>query len=204
MARGIPPQAGLDEVDQDKKKMIVSSLQDLIDMGKCETNTALRERIGMYFDLCANGSLKPGMATLRLAIGVSRTTLYDWSVGNHCDEERTEIIRRAKDVIESYLEQCFLQGQVNPVSAMFMLKVYFGYNETFNEEFKAEERALKSKNVNSLCAKDLPKLGADALRELGKPLTAKEVLKLTQESQDVLTAAELPQLGQAGIHKSPI
>ena len=128
MARGTPPQAGLDEVEQDKKQLIVSNLQDLIDMGKCETNTALRERIGMYFDLCAHGNLRPGMSTLRLAIGVSKTTLYDWSVGNHCDSERAEIIRRAKDAIEAYVEQAMFQGQLNPVSAMFILKSYFGYN----------------------------------------------------------------------------
>ena len=70
MARGTPPQAGIEEVSQDKKQLIVSNLQDLIDMGKCETNTALRERIGMYFDLCAHGNLRPGMSTLRLAIWV--------------------------------------------------------------------------------------------------------------------------------------
>lgn len=196
MPRGTPPQAGIDEVNQDKKRLIVRSLQDLIDMGKCETNTALRERIGMYFDLCAEGNLRPGMTTLRLAIGVSKTTLYDWSKGNHCDEERTEIIQCAKDAIEAYLEQAFLQGQINPVSAMFMYKIYFGYSETFNEEFKADERAMKSKNVNSLCAKDLPKLG--------QALSAKEVLELTQESQDVLTAEQLPKLGQINVVDIPI
>lgn len=159
MARGVPPQSAMDEVPQDKKRMIVNSLNDLINMGKCETNTALRERIGAYFDLCAEGNLRPGMSTLRLAIGVSRTTLYDWSMGRFCDPERAEIIRRAKDMIESYVEQAFLQGQINPVSGIFMLKTYFGYNETMNEEYKAFERAQGDNNKTALTAAELPKLG---------------------------------------------
>ena len=159
MARGVPPQAAMDEVPQDKKRMIVNSLNDLINMGKCETNMALRERIGMYFDLCASGSLRPGMSTLRLAIGVSKTTLYDWSVGNHCDAERAEIIRKAKDAIEAYVEQCMFQGQINPVSGIFVLKSYFGYNENLNEEYKAFERANENKEKVSLTAAELPKLG---------------------------------------------
>lgn len=187
MARGIPPQAEIENIDQDKKQKIVGSLQELVEMGKPETNTALRERIGYYFDLCREGRLRPGMGTLRLAIGVSKTTLYDWSRGNHCDEERHEIIRTAKDMLEAYLEQAMFDGQINPIPAIFMLKSYFGYNELMNEEIKAEQRDNRETR-NVLSAAELPKLGC-----VNNDLPTIEVPH--KEERVVLSASELPKLG---------
>lgn len=124
------PQNALKEIPATKVQEITMSLMELNALGKCKTDEEVSERIEQFFQMCADRKIRPGVETLSCALSISRKTLFAWSQGIGCSETRQEIILQAKTMINSFLEQCFLSGQVNPVSGIFLLKNWAGYRDT--------------------------------------------------------------------------
>lgn len=161
MARGVAPQTELDTADPSKTQLIMESLIDLNELGKPETNAQLKDRISRYFAYCERSSLRPGIESLAYACGVSRITIYQWSLGNGCDSERQEIILSAKGMIAAYLEQAALSGLINPATAIFLMKGWLGYSDTVSLEQKAEEENERNKGKHTIKSADLlPQLKA--------------------------------------------
>ncbi len=127
-------QGQLVEVNPEKVRAIIHSLRELYDMGKPETNEELRERIDMFFEFCEESSIRPGVQALCTALHISRTTLFRWSNGEDCNEERRQIISMAKSFIDSFLEQVTLSGQVSPPVGIFLLKNWRSYKDTVSIE----------------------------------------------------------------------
>lgn len=92
-------------------------------------DTADREqvenRITEYFTACVENDIRPGVAGLCAALGISRTTWYYWGTGEKRDYK--DLIERTRAVMEAITEQYMLQGKINPVSGIFLLKNHFGY-----------------------------------------------------------------------------
>lgn len=161
MARGVAPQTELDNIEPTKTHLIMESLLDLNNLGKPRTCDELKDRISQYFAYCERSSLRPGVESLAYAVGVSRITIYQWSLGNGCDREWQEIILNAKGLIAAYLEQAALSGQINPATAIFLMKGWLGYSDTVSLEQKAEEEHEKNKDKRVIKTADLlPKLRA--------------------------------------------
>ena len=101
MARGNNyPQGNLDEVPAEVNKEIITSLRELYEAGKPNTDAEVEERIDKYFLFCQESSIRPGVESLCLALHIGRTTLFNWSKGDGCSKERQEIVQRAKSFIE--------------------------------------------------------------------------------------------------------
>lgn len=92
-------------------------------------DTANREqverRIAEYFNACIEQDMRPGVAGLCAALGISRTTWYYWGTNERRDYK--DLIERTKAVMEGITEQYMLQGKINPVTGIFLLKNHFGY-----------------------------------------------------------------------------
>ena len=158
--KGRAPQGELEQIDPSKVTAVVTSLRELSNRGKPESNLALKERIDDYFEFCANSGLRPGIETLRCALGgVSRTTFYEWSCGVNCDSERQEIIQVAKSFIDAFIEQSVLSGLISPPSGIFLLKNWCGYRDSYSIEEKVEAIAEAQRGNKALTAAELPKLG---------------------------------------------
>lgn len=110
-----------------------------------------------YTNIQRTASLRPGVETLRTALHVSRSTLYEWSQGRNCSSERAEIIQGAKSIIDSFLEQAMLSGKVNPATGIFYCKNWLGYHDSIS----LEESLPMTSTQEALRAEDLPKLGAE-------------------------------------------
>lgn len=106
------PQAGLEKIDPKTVQAITMSLVDLYNKGKPKTDNEVRQRVNEYFEYCQASSLRPGVETLRTALHVSRSTLYEWSQGRNCSSERAEIIQGAKSIIDSFLEQALINSML--------------------------------------------------------------------------------------------
>ncbi|MGM9763520.1 MAG: terminase small subunit [Candidatus Cryptobacteroides sp.] len=83
---------------------------------------AIKQRIQDYFDWTISAEVKPSFASLALAIGVDRKTLLAWEN----EETRkgsgySDIIKKAKALITSIVEDNGTEGRVNPVYTMFLL-----------------------------------------------------------------------------------
>ena len=66
---------------------------------------------------------------LCLALGYSRTTVFDWENGRHCSPERSNMIKKAKELISTTDSILVSEGKINPVVYIFRAKNYFGMKD---------------------------------------------------------------------------
>lgn len=94
----------------------------------------LSNRFVEYFQLCADHDMKPGVAALALAIGLDRRRLWEINndvVGRNATipEESKKIIKMAYNSLEVLWESYSTGGKINPVTAIFLGKNNFGYQD---------------------------------------------------------------------------
>lgn len=154
MSKNNYPQAGLNDLPAGTIQKTVSSLMELRERGKPKDNKELKQRIDEYFNFCKNSSIRPGVETLALALGISRVTLFQWGRGVNCDAERTEIIEAARALINGFIEQCILSGKINPASGIFLMKNWMGYRDVLS----LEESIPNTRTERVLTAAELPRL----------------------------------------------
>lgn len=97
-----------------------------IDIGDPEQ---VRERIEWYFNHCMENDIKVGITGLCNALGITRMTFFNWQKKETRDRiEHHQMAIRAKGVIEEMMEQYMLNGKINPVTGIFLMKNNFeGY-----------------------------------------------------------------------------
>lgn len=89
----------------------------------------VEERVNWYFQHCLDNDMKPGVTGLCNALGISRMTFNNWEQGRKASRgKHTEVMQRAKGIIEEMMEQYMMNGKINPVSGIFLMKNNFdGY-----------------------------------------------------------------------------
>lgn len=102
---------------------------------------ALEERIVYYFKCCIEQDHKPGVAGLCNYLGISRQTFSAWAYGARRGGNKRygEICQKSMAFLESMLEEYMLNGKINPVTGIFMLKNHFGYSDKTEIVQKAED-----------------------------------------------------------------
>lgn len=159
------PETQIDNVQPEQVQEIVSSLRQLHDRGKPESDEEVRQRIDDYFAFCEESSIRPGIESLSLSLHISRQSLYRWSNGEDCSAERAEMIQSAKAFISAYIEQAMLSGKISPPSGIFLMKNWLGYKDTIS----LDESVPHERMNQALSAAELPKLKLPAgQQELGK------------------------------------
>lgn len=149
------PQAGLETMEPAAVQQIVSSLRELHDMGKPETDEETKQRIDDYFLFCEHSSIRPGIESLCMALHISRTTLFRWNNGDDCSKYKQELIQSAKSFIGAFLEQAMLGGKISPPSGIFLMKNWLSYKDAIS----IEESVPTADNRKVLSDAELPKLG---------------------------------------------
>ena len=134
MARNNYPQGQLDDMEPSAVQGLVTSLRELYDKGKPETDEEVRQRINEYFEFCERSSVRPGVESACMALHVGRTTFFNWSKGVGCSEKRREYIEEAKGFISAYIEQALLSGKISPPSGIFLAKNWLGYRDSISIE----------------------------------------------------------------------
>jgi hypothetical protein len=97
-----------------------------IDIGDAEQ---VANRIDWYFNHCLDNDCKPGIAGLCNALGITRMTFFNWQSKVTRDrKEHHELAVRAKGILEELYEQYMMNGKINPVTGIFLMKNNFeGY-----------------------------------------------------------------------------
>lgn len=155
MSKNNYPQAGLDELEPIAVQQIVSSLKELHDLGRPQTDEETKQRIDEYFSFCERSSIRPGIESLCMALHISRTTLFRWNNGEDCSEYKQELIQSAKSFIGAFLEQAMLGGKISPPSGIFLMKNWLSYKDAIS----IEESMPQTDARKALTAAELPKLG---------------------------------------------
>lgn len=139
---------------------VVTSLNQLRKLKPVKTDEEIEQRLDYYFNACADEQIRPGIESLCLALGVTRTTLYRWANGSYCSERRTELIQQAKAVITSYIEQATLKGRLNPASSCFLFKNWAGYKDSYDVKAISDIPTQRIRTIEEI-AKDYPDMELD-------------------------------------------
>lgn len=89
-------------------------------------------RIQEYFSYCIGKDIRLGVEGLAMALGVNRCTLWDWETGRsraNLGSSRSDIIKKAKNFLSSYLENLGQNGKINPITFIFLMKNHNGYTD---------------------------------------------------------------------------
>lgn len=89
----------------------------------------VRRRIQEYFQLCADYDVKPTVKGFCNSLKIARSTLFEWKRGNFRADSHQAIILEAYDLLEELWEHYLMNGKINPISAIFLGKNNFGYQD---------------------------------------------------------------------------
>lgn len=92
----------------------------------------VRDRIGKYFQLCADDDMKPSVAGIALAFGVDRKTFWAWANGvdsAYLPTESRNFIKKAYQILNAQMENYMQSGKINPVAGIFLMKNNMGYQD---------------------------------------------------------------------------
>lgn len=116
---------------EDNRKFISNALK-VAELPGIDTNNPgqVAERVKEYFILSAENDVKPSYAGLALALGVDRMSLYNWVNGMvNKPKEVVDIVKKAVTVLNMQMEDYMQNGQINPVSGIFLMKNNLGYKD---------------------------------------------------------------------------
>jgi len=104
----------------------------------------VKERMGMYFALCAQDDMKPSVAGMAWANGVDSKTL---------PAESRNLIKKAYQLLNAQMESYMQNGKINPVAGIFLMKNNMGYadkqevvltpNQQLGDQVSAEDLEKK-------------------------------------------------------------
>lgn len=87
----------------------------------------VKGRCEWYFNHCIEDDVRPTVTGLSNALGITRQTFNRWCVGEERGKTHREYIQRVRNIMEEMMEGYMLNGKINPVSGIFLMKNNFGY-----------------------------------------------------------------------------
>lgn len=92
--------------------------------------TAVWTRIQEYFHIVVKNDMKPTLAGVSMALGMSRSQFYNWAFETkRMNSPQVEMAQKVYQILNSSWEDYMLNGKVNPASGIFIGKNNFGYSD---------------------------------------------------------------------------
>ena len=113
----------------------------------------VEERIGWYFNHCADNDMKPTVKGFCNSLGISRQCLMEWRRGIVRAGTHQAIIVKAYDVLEELWENYMQNGKINPVSGIFLGKNNFGYADKQEYVVTPNTNNIETYNPEDIAAK---------------------------------------------------
>lgn len=117
----------------------------------------VNQRLGEYFQYCAENDRKPQVVGMCNWLGISKDTLNSWKRGEYRSETHSDLIRKAYDMLEEIWIDYMQNGKINPATGIFLAKNYWGYRDvadvvvTPNNPYQgASEEDLKQKYLEDM------------------------------------------------------
>ena len=102
------------------------------------------DRLGWYFNHCADSDMKPTVNGMCNALGIHRDTLHTWRTGEYRADSHQAIVMKAYRVLEELWEDYMLNGKINPVSGIFLMKNSFQYQDKQEIQVSASQGDAES------------------------------------------------------------
>lgn len=108
------------------------------------------ERTSLYFNRCDEEFQEPGVAGLCLWLGITSERWKSWVDGAEFNATHRVFCERVMTLLESRLEEQMIQGKINPVTAMFLLKSQHGYVDTPQPKRSQKRQSIKEMPVTDI------------------------------------------------------
>ncbi len=93
-----------------------------------QSNEEVSKRIQEYFEICQDDDMKPSVAGLAVALGIDRTYLWEIRAGRKGkNPDVANTLKKAMHLLDLQMVDYMQNGQINPVSGIFLMKNNFGY-----------------------------------------------------------------------------
>ena len=93
------------------------------------TDDEIQARCDEYITTCYETGQRMTVEKLALALGITRETLHQWETGRISNARRTDIIKRAKDMIASYDADMVTAGKMRDAPYIFRAINYYGMRQ---------------------------------------------------------------------------
>lgn len=155
-------------VEERKQKMLRLRAEDKAIMNSRMTNVMVKvaslpkinlnnaneiyDRAMQYFNICIEEGIKPTQEGIASALKITRWTFSAWVTGKtDKPKEIREVLSWIHSTLEALTMQMMVEGQIQPIPALFVLKNNYGYT---NDEVDMEVKESKEKvDIASIKAK---------------------------------------------------
>lgn len=87
------------------------------------------DRLNSYFRDCHEQQMIPTVECMSLALGTVRRTVWDWEQGIGCSAARTNMIKKAKQILAAIDADLVSAGKIPQVVYIFRAKNFFGMSD---------------------------------------------------------------------------
>lgn len=124
----------------------------------------VEDRCIKYFEWCAETGSRPGLAALALALGIERTTLWRYLNGITSPAAAVgPVLKRAYAVMNMLMEEFMMNGKINVVAGIFILKNNYGYKDQSDVVITPQKPLGEQKSAEMLAQEYLQSIPDDAL-----------------------------------------
>lgn len=90
----------------------------------------VEQRIGEYFQHCAENDRRPQVVGMCNWLGITRSTLNTWLNGEYRSSTHSDIIKKAYSFLEEMWAESMLTNRLNPATGCFIGKNWYQYSDT--------------------------------------------------------------------------
>jgi hypothetical protein len=90
----------------------------------------VEQRIGEYFQHCADCDRRPQVVGMCNWLGISRQTMNEWLRGEVRKDTHGDIIKKAYSFLEEMWAEAMLTNRLNPATGCFIGKNWYQYSDT--------------------------------------------------------------------------
>jgi hypothetical protein len=98
---------------------------DLVSFPPIDRNdvTALYKRMDEYVQWCVDNDVKPGNLAFYSALGIDKSTAWDWETGRTGTPEHNDFIKKVKKFCSTNRELLMQDNKVNVITGIFWQKI---------------------------------------------------------------------------------
>lgn len=122
---------------------------------------AIAQRIESYLTYCMNNDVSPTVSGCTNWLGISNDTLSKWYSGASGSPEHQRVAARFYGILQDIWQTDMHEGNVNPVSGIFVGKAFYGYKDT--QEIVIQQKESQELSVADLIAESKRLPGAETL-----------------------------------------
>lgn len=148
----------------------------------------VRQRMSDYLQFCIDHDVYPSITGCANWLNVQYRTLEEWYSGRRGSIEHQKLANRFYMIIQDAWAQSMNNGEMNPVSGIYLSKVFFGYRDT--QEIVVTTKAESELSLDDLIAQSKMLPGASALALPSDYESAERPVETVAESPAIILPSE--------------